>query len=97
MTHLYPSLNSQRACKKHYHMTCLSPPLLAKPAKGYSWVCVPCSLQRRKDVAEQKFHYASTTAPRAKAAVKAKEPTGSRANSNRPDVTYRGWPFRYFG
>ncbi|RSH90248.1 putative PHD type zinc finger protein with BAH domain-containing protein [Saitozyma podzolica] len=85
------------ACKKHYHMACLKPPLLAKPAKGYSWVCLPCSLQRHKDVEEQRFHYGngSAAARQPKAAVK-KEASRAKDGS-RPDVSYRGWPWRYFG
>ena len=85
-----------RSCKKHYHMSCLNPPLLAKPAKGYSWVCIPCSLQRHKDVEEQKFHYGTNGAAPSKA-HKAKGIENPAASSQRPDTTYRGWPWRYFG
>ena len=75
-------------------MSCLKPALLAKPAKGYSWVCIPCSMQRHKDVEEQKFHFGNGSAPKpAKAKIKGR-PAGS---SQRPDTTYRGWPWRYFG
>lgn len=84
-----------RACKNHYHMSCLNPPLVAKPAKGYSWVCLPCSLQRRKDIEEQKFHYGNGSAPKLKVQLKAKEKTAG--DVKRPDVSYRGWPWRYFG
>ena len=87
-----------RLCKKHYHMACLNPPLSAKPAKGYSWVCPPCSLQRDKDVQAQKFHYQPTAGPststsRPKAASKAEKGD----DVGRADVTFRGWPWRYFG
>ncbi|KLO07425.1 hypothetical protein SCHPADRAFT_945298 [Schizopora paradoxa] len=30
-------------CKEHFHMSCVSPPLIAKPARGYGWTCAPCS------------------------------------------------------
>ncbi len=30
-------------CKDHFHMACVSPPLFAKPARGYGWTCAPCS------------------------------------------------------
>lgn len=87
---------TSRSCKKHYHMSCLKPPLLAKPAKGYSWVCIPCSLQRHKDVEEQKFHFMTGSAPKpAKVGVRVKEKPS--ATSSRPDTAYRGWPWRYFG
>lgn len=29
-------------------MSCLSPPLVSKPAKGYSWTCAPCSKRREQ-------------------------------------------------
>ncbi|TKY88229.1 hypothetical protein EX895_002939 [Sporisorium graminicola] len=37
-------------CKKFFHMKCLNPPLLSKPAKGYSWTCAPCSRRHEQDV-----------------------------------------------
>lgn len=37
-------------CKKFFHMKCLNPPLLSKPAKGYSWTCAPCSRRYEQDV-----------------------------------------------
>ncbi|EST08379.1 Zinc finger, PHD-finger [Kalmanozyma brasiliensis GHG001] len=37
-------------CKKFFHMNCLNPPLLSKPAKGYSWTCAPCSRRHEQDV-----------------------------------------------
>ncbi|CAO1614953.1 unnamed protein product [Sympodiomycopsis kandeliae] len=38
-------------CKKFFHMRCLNPPLAAKPAKGYSWTCAPCSKRHEQTVA----------------------------------------------
>ena len=88
-----------RNCKKHYHMACVTPPITAKPAKGYSWVCIPCHMQRRKDVEDQKFHYGNNSAtvpkPKTTTTVKAKEKMV--VDLQRPDVSYRGWPWRYFG
>nr|XP_031861887.1 uncharacterized protein CI109_002716 [Kwoniella shandongensis]KAA5528959.1 hypothetical protein CI109_002716 [Kwoniella shandongensis] len=85
------------SCKKHYHMSCVKPPLAGKPAKGYSWVCPPCSFQRHKDVEEHKFLFTQNgSAPsKAKSAAKAKEKAA--ATDGRPDVSFRGWPWRYFG
>ncbi len=37
-------------CKKFFHMKCLNPPLVSKPAKGYSWTCAPCSKKHEQDV-----------------------------------------------
>ena len=71
-------------------MACINPPVLAKPAKGYSWVCLPCSLQRHKDVQEQKFHFVtSDPAPKpGKAGAQAKEKT--TGTSQRPDNDLQG-------
>jgi hypothetical protein len=74
-------------------MGCLKPPLLAKPAKGYSWVCITCSLQRRKDVEEQKFYHQPAVAKTVKPKVKDK----AIVDTQRPDVTFKGWSWRYFG
>lgn len=30
-------------CKNTYHMSCVRPPLLKKPARGFAWACAPCS------------------------------------------------------
>lgn len=30
-------------CKNTYHMGCVRPPLLKKPARGFAWACAPCS------------------------------------------------------
>lgn len=30
-------------CKNTYHMSCVRPPLPKKPARGFGWVCAPCS------------------------------------------------------
>ncbi|WVQ84001.1 hypothetical protein IAT38_006146 [Cryptococcus sp. DSM 104549] len=83
-------------CKEHYHMACLQPPLVAKPAKGYSWVCPPCSFQRTKDVDNHKFLFTQNgSGPNKSKAGKAKEK--EKATDARPDVMFRGWQWRYFG
>ncbi|WRT65032.1 uncharacterized protein IL334_001974 [Kwoniella shivajii] len=85
------------ACKKHYHMSCLTPPLVGKPAKGYSWFCIPCSVQRHRDVESAKFRFTTNGAPPAIGKNKQKAKEKSTATDSRPDVTFRGWPWRYFG
>ncbi len=30
-------------CKRTYHMQCVRPPLLKKPARGFAWACAACS------------------------------------------------------
>ena len=76
-------------------MRCLNPPLLAKPAKGYSWVCPPCSAKRHQDVQENRYLFGGSSAPKEKA--KALQKKEKNATSNRADIMYRGWPWRYFG
>ena len=77
-------------------MKCLTPPLSAKPAKGYSWACLACTIQRRKDVESEKYRFTSnggSAPPRSKANLKKEK----AVISNTPDVMFRGWPWRYFG
>ena len=35
-------------CKNTYHMTCVRPPLLKKPARGFAWSCGPCSRKQER-------------------------------------------------
>ena len=35
-------------CKNTYHMNCVQPPLLKKPARGFGWSCGPCSRKQEK-------------------------------------------------
>ncbi|KAG9230211.1 hypothetical protein BJ875DRAFT_472824 [Amylocarpus encephaloides] len=35
-------------CKCTYHMSCVSPPLLRKPTRGFAWACGPCSKAQAK-------------------------------------------------
>lgn len=37
-------------CKCHFHMSCVNPPLLAKPSRGYGWTCAPCSRRHEDQV-----------------------------------------------
>jgi hypothetical protein len=32
-------------CQKSYHMSCLNPPLIRKPSKGFAWQCAFCTRQ----------------------------------------------------
>ncbi|KAF7722357.1 putative PHD type zinc finger protein with BAH domain-containing protein [Apophysomyces ossiformis] len=38
------------ACQKSFHMSCLNPPLVRKPSKGFAWQCAFCS---RKEMLEE--------------------------------------------
>ncbi|KAK6587193.1 hypothetical protein PZA11_000483 [Diplocarpon coronariae] len=35
-------------CRNTYHMSCVSPPLLKKPSRGFAWACGPCSKAQEK-------------------------------------------------
>ena len=35
-------------CKNTYHMNCVRPPLLKKPARGFAWSCGPCSRKQER-------------------------------------------------
>ena len=35
-------------CHNTYHMTCVRPPLLKKPSRGFAWACAPCSRAQEK-------------------------------------------------
>lgn len=35
-------------CNYTYHMNCVRPPLLKKPARGFGWSCGPCSRKQEK-------------------------------------------------
>ncbi|KAF4631157.1 hypothetical protein G7Y89_g6970 [Cudoniella acicularis] len=35
-------------CQNTYHMSCVSPPLLKKPSRGFAWACGPCSKAQEK-------------------------------------------------
>lgn len=44
-------------CKKTYHMQCVRPPLLKKPARGFAWACAACSRAQ-----EMRLDYRNTPA-----------------------------------
>ncbi len=81
-----------RVCRFYYHMGCVNPPLLAKPAKGYSWVCQPCGHGAGPEPAPTGIKAAWV----AKANLKGKE-REAPPQYDTPDAFYRGWNFRYFG
>ncbi|KAM0125562.1 hypothetical protein ACHAP3_009677 [Botrytis cinerea] len=35
-------------CLNTYHMSCVNPPLLKKPSRGFAWACGPCSKAQEK-------------------------------------------------
>ena len=85
-------------CKKHYHMECVNPPLLAKPSRGYGWSCGSCNNKRDNneiDVATSKIRQTRDLAI-ALAKARAKSKTGAKSEEE-PEKFWKGWNFRYFG
>jgi len=37
-------------CEKVFHLTCLDPPLPAKPKAGYAWSCAPCTRAHEEEL-----------------------------------------------
>ncbi|KAJ9117562.1 hypothetical protein QFC22_004412 [Naganishia vaughanmartiniae] len=81
------------SCKFYYHMDCVSPPLQAKPAKGYSWMCSPCN---RAFLLKEPPPVVNTLGGRPKGS-KNRDINLNRIDYDKPDATFRGWNFRYFG
>lgn len=86
-------ISGPRSCKFYYHMDCVSPPLQAKPAKGYSWMCSPCNRARLLNLP---LPGTNTPAGRPKGS-KNKDINLTRIDYDKPDANFRGWNFRYFG
>ncbi|CAE6428957.1 unnamed protein product [Rhizoctonia solani] len=101
-----PSQDSVRCdtCKCYYHMACVNPPLVAKPAKGYGWTCGACSRHHDEQVTQPGGRHATpvTKSRSAKAAGKSRSLAGLNANLSHRDINsedryFKMWPFRYFG
>lgn len=86
-------------------MSCVQPPLLAKPARGYGWSCARCS---HKDDEEEGGQAGAAGKSKSVVAPNYRtrgRPKGSRNNAltpaKPPDDTeeryFKMWPFRYFG
>ncbi|KAK9449506.1 uncharacterized protein V1518DRAFT_416183 [Limtongia smithiae] len=41
-------------CGNHYHMSCVRPPLLRKPTRGFAWACAICSREQERKMRESK-------------------------------------------
>jgi hypothetical protein len=74
-------------------MDCVAPPLQAKPAKGYSWMCSPCNRARLLNIPPPAVN---SSAGRPKGS-KNRDINLNRVDYVKPDANFRGWNFRYFG
>lgn len=111
MAHSVDSVQCDR-CKGFYHMSCVSPPLNAKPSRGYGWTCAPCARQHEADVgargaprnatpvlaAAPKHRSLKSNAPAARGRGRPrKDRTQAEREENLEVKTFKMWPFRYFG
>ncbi|ELU44273.1 ZNF1 protein [Rhizoctonia solani AG-1 IA] len=91
-----PSQDSVRCdtCKCYYHMACVNPPLVAKPAKGYGWTCGACSRHHDEHVQPGGRHSTPVTKSRvSKVAVKSRGLAGLSTNLPHRDINSED---RYF-
>ncbi|KAK7685733.1 hypothetical protein QCA50_011078 [Cerrena zonata] len=92
-------------CKNFFHMGCVSPPLLAKPSRGYGWTCAPCSRQHEEEVDSHEVRHHTPVAPKPKSNAPAPRGRGrprkdrvlAEKEENEEIKHFRMWPFRYFG
>ncbi|KAG8739691.1 putative PHD type zinc finger protein with BAH domain-containing protein [Ceratobasidium sp. 428] len=100
-----PSHDSVRCdtCKCYFHMACVNPPLVAKPAKGYGWTCGACSRQHDEQVGQTNGRNATPAKARSSRTMsKSRSLAGinsapSLRDINSEDRYFKMWPFRYFG
>ncbi|KAF8507958.1 hypothetical protein BU17DRAFT_57044 [Hysterangium stoloniferum] len=94
-------------CKSHFHMACVQPPLLAKPARGYGWSCARCA-HNDDEESGQATPGGSNIKPKSSVGAGSRprgRPKGSRNTVITPAKQqeeteakyYKMWPFRYFG
>jgi hypothetical protein len=82
-------------CKNTYHMACIRPPLLKKPARGFAWACAACS--RAQELKLEARHTPNLTEAATKGEDEIMEEeeddtalrdAGSRASSTAPENTH---------
>jgi hypothetical protein len=85
-------------CKKHYHMECVTPPLLSKPSRGYGWSCASCNNKRENNDLEVTTGKNRQNKDLQIAAMKARMKVKASSKIDEDDDKYwKGWSFRYFG
>ncbi|CAL1714076.1 unnamed protein product [Somion occarium] len=92
-------------CKNFFHMACVTPPLLAKPSRGYGWTCAPCSRQHEEEVDSHEVRHPTPVAPKPKSNAPAPRGRGrprkdrvlAEKEENVEIKHFKMWPFRYFG
>jgi len=91
-------------CKHFFHMSCVQPPLLAKPSRGYGWTCAPCSKRHEEEVDKHDVRHptpitkpkSNAPAPRGRGRPR-KDRSLAEKEENVEIKYFKMWPFRYFG
>ncbi|KAJ7580151.1 hypothetical protein C8J56DRAFT_795466 [Mycena floridula] len=95
-------------CKEYFHMSCVQPPLAAKPSRGYGWSCAPCSREHEEEVTSHVRHTSpvngngngkpksNAPAPRGRGRPR-KDKSQAEKEENLNVKHFKLWPFRYFG
>lgn len=91
-------------CKNFFHMSCVQPPLLAKPSRGYGWTCAPCSKRHEEEVDKHDVRHptpitkpkSNAPAPRGRGRPR-KDRSLAEKEENVEIKYFKMWPFRYFG
>ena len=93
VTHSHDSVDCA-VCKNTYHMACIRPPLLKKPARGFAWACAACSrAQELRLEARHTPNLTDTTTHGEDEVMEEEEDdamvrdSGSRASSTAPEST----------
>ncbi|OCH85881.1 hypothetical protein OBBRIDRAFT_890870 [Obba rivulosa] len=92
-------------CKKFFHMSCVNPPLHAKPSRGYGWTCAPCSRKHEEEVDSHEVRHPTPAVPKPKTNAPAPRGRGrprkdrvlAEKEENVEIKHFKMWPFRYFG
>lgn len=91
-------------CKNFFHMSCVQPPLLAKPSRGYGWTCAPCSKRHEEEVDKHDVRHPTpitkpkSNAPAPRGRGRPRKDRSLAEKEENVDIKYfKMWPFRYFG
>ncbi|GJN89120.1 hypothetical protein Rhopal_002094-T1 [Rhodotorula paludigena] len=92
-------------CARVFHLSCVDPPLAAKPKAGYGWSCAPCSKAHDEEVEgylEAGMGPPPGGSPGPQMLHASKKGKARQVDAQvRPDPhdwrMTQGWPFRYFG
>lgn len=79
-------------CKTTYHMNCVQPPLLKKPARGFGWSCGPCSRKQERKLEARNTPLVGDKAREAEEDELQEEDEEERGNALNGDSPYDAEP-----